>query len=193
MMRFSFQRIIVEMHFSFFATAALICLLGSEHLFWQVFTACLAHELGHILMMALFRRHTQKMILCGIGVTICPVQVYGAYWQDILILLAGPTVNLLIGGFLSIWQGTTSLVWMHLGLGVFNLLPYRQLDGGSILQAVFSAWDLELSHIEGLLNAISVLTSLVSLWILFCSGSYNFSLFCMIVYLQIMQFSYKST
>jgi len=118
--------------FSFFAVAALVAVRGGALYFLLLFLACLLHELGHLAMLLLFHRHVQTVSLCGAGALFVPSAVCGAYWQDILVSLAGPAVNLLLGtAFLWGDRGSVSGM-LHLGLGLFNLLPYARLDGGAV-------------------------------------------------------------
>ena len=123
--------------FSFFAVAALVAVRGGALYFLLLFLACLLHELGHLAMLLLFHRHVQTVSLCGAGALFVPSAACGAYWQDILVSLAGPAVNLLLGtAFLWGDRGSVSGM-LHLGLGLFNLLPYARLDGGAVCRSGF--------------------------------------------------------
>lgn len=123
--------------FSFFAVAALVAVRGGALYFLLLFLACLLHELGHLAMLLLFHRHVQTVSLCGAGALFVPSAACGAYWQDILVSLAGPAVNLLLGtAFLWGDRGSVSGM-LHLGLGLFNLLPYADWTAGQFAAVCF--------------------------------------------------------
>ena len=126
-----------------------------------LFLACLLHELGHLAMLLLFHRHVQTVSLCGAGALFVPSAACGAYWQDILVSLAGPAVNLLLGtAFLWGDRGSVSGM-LHLGLGLFNLLPYARLDGGAVCRSVFSVCGCLPEQTERLQNGIAVLLTVL--------------------------------
>ena len=123
--------------------------------------ACLLHELGHLAMLLLFHRHVQTVSLCGAGALFVPSAACGAYWQDILVSLAGPAVNLLLGtAFLWGDRGSVSGM-LHLGLGLFNLLPYARLDGGAVCRSVLSVYGCLPEQTERLQNGIAVLLTVL--------------------------------
>lgn len=121
---------------------ALTLLLDRSLLSLSAFAAAATHELGHIAMAS----------LCGIRLQECRIGLYGAgivpdghlysYGQEILLCLAGPLVNLflgsiglnLIGKYPSKWL--TDFVFASLTLGLLNLLPIKDFDGGRILNAL---------------------------------------------------------
>lgn len=121
---------------------ALSLLLDHSTLALASLLAAATHELGHIAMAA----------LCGIHLRECRVGLYGAglipdghlysYGQEILLCLSGPLVNLLLGSlglnFLSLFssQFFAHFVFSSFVLGLLNLLPIRDFDGGRILSAL---------------------------------------------------------
>jgi Zn-dependent protease/CBS domain-containing protein len=122
------------------------------------------HELGHALVSMHAGIPAKAIILLPIGgITLLdetqqPVESGTQTWKrDIRIALAGPLVNLVIafvaGSILlavapeiQLWAKPyvhsnhlpRSLVWVNLGLALFNLLPAYPMDGGRVLRAVFS-------------------------------------------------------
>ena len=191
MIRLHWHRMTICLDFSFFAVAAWIALLGGERLFWEILFACLLHELGHLIAMVCFRRRVKLLTFCGAGVTIQPEGDYAAYWQDQIILLAGPLANLCFGSVLLAIQGECELGILHLGLGFFNLMPYSHLDGGSILYTALSAMDLLPDRIEYIRNGISLCFSVGLFCMAFVFGIRNISLYGMVLYLLFLQFLSK--
>ena len=173
--------------FSFFAVAALVAVRGGALYFLLLFLACLLHELGHLAMLLLFHRHVQTVSLCGAGALFVPSAACGAYWQDILVSLAGPAVNLLLGtAFLWGDRGSVSGM-LHLGLGLFNLLPYARLDGGAVCRSVLSVCGCLPEQTEWLQNGIAVLLTVLLGVVCWQFRLQNLSFCLMCVYLLWIQ------
>ncbi len=121
-------------------------------LFWMV-AACasvLLHELGHLLVGRLFGMQAE-IILYALGGMTTGVEVLSRRWQRLLVLLAGPALQLL---FVSLlwgitwfpfppvfrdwgWQapianGLFILFWINLCWALLNLMPLWPLDGGRL-------------------------------------------------------------
>ena len=70
-------------------------------------------------------------------------------------------VNLLLGtAFLWGDRGSVSGM-LHLGLGLFNLLPYARLDGGAVCRSVLSVCGCLPEQTERLQNGIAVLLTVL--------------------------------
>ena len=98
MIRWRLGNTTFTVEFSFFAVAAVAALWGGGRYVLLLFLAGLLHELGHLAAMGLFHRSVRSVALCGAGTLFTPAEQYGAYWQDIVVSLSGPAVNLVLGG-----------------------------------------------------------------------------------------------
>ncbi len=99
---------------------------------WGVL-ACLLHEAGHVAAARLCGGRVERFALSAVGAELTfdylrPLP----YGRDSLVALAGPAVNLLTGGFALMMRWYLPAA-MSLGIGAFNLLPVRPLDGGRAL------------------------------------------------------------
>jgi Zn-dependent protease/CBS domain-containing protein len=128
-----------------------------------IFGCVILHELGHALVARGSGVPAKGIILLPIGgITILDEaraipDPLNAWKRDIRIAAAGPLVNLLIAGasalvivsavpgFLLLakplvhWSALlSSLVWVNVYLGLFNLLPAYPMDGGRVLRALFT-------------------------------------------------------
>ena len=121
-------------------------------IFWMVaaFASVLLHELGHVLVGHLFGMQAETT-LYGLGGMTTGVEALGRRWQRLLVLLAGPLLQLhfvlVLLGITSLpfprifrdwgWQapianGLFILLWINLYWALLNLIPLWPLDGGSV-------------------------------------------------------------
>ena len=121
-----------------------------------IFLCVLLHEFGHILMARRFGIRTRDVTLFPIGGVASMERMPDKPGQELLVAVAGPTVNLVIAlgliialgalpGIADIEQpGTTAtslalrLAAANLVLMVFNLIPAFPMDGGRVLRAVLA-------------------------------------------------------
>lgn len=101
------------------------------------------HELGHALVAQSFRFEVDAISVNGfMGLTQFSPEPQSP-GRSFLVSVAGPLVNLVIGGAAALWYPSVnpnstagffvfSVAFMNLALGIFNLLPGLPLDGGSV-------------------------------------------------------------
>lgn len=108
---------------------------------WQllgmVLSAAAVHEIGHCLVLWCCGGHVESISVGVLGAVLKTDSGRLSYGRELLVVLAGPAANLL-GAW---WMGR--LGWMtaagaQLILALFNLLPLWPLDGGRILELLFS-------------------------------------------------------
>lgn len=123
----------------FLLCLALFFYFDQEGLLLWVTLAAMIHEMGHYITIAVLGGRVNYITFSCVGVEMalsarCPL----VGLKLALVTLAGPMANFLMA--LMIWglgqplgeEGT--LFWaLNVGLGVFNLLPVAQLDGGRLL------------------------------------------------------------
>jgi stage IV sporulation protein FB len=158
---------VVQIHFTFLILLAWIILAAyaakgpqaaaSAGLFFVLlFASVLLHEFGHILVARHFGVRTPAVTLLPIGGVAQMERIPEEPRHELAISLAGPAVNLIIGGAIVLVLGGlpphpemelsnfgrafwTHLAFANLALALFNLLPAFPMDGGRALRAVISA------------------------------------------------------
>lgn len=126
----------ISLDIGFLAVIAVISLYGSS-VFIYSFTACIIHELGHLIFICFFNEKVESIAFRATGITIfSAAERMNSFFSDIIILAAGPLLNIVTAFFLLMinkWQ-INSFIIVNIILGVFNLLPFSALDGGSIIR-----------------------------------------------------------
>ncbi len=118
-----------------------------------VFACVLLHEYGHALMARHYGVNTRDIIVTPIGGIARLERMPRNPLQELMITIAGPSVNLVISGILlvvllasgnslipeeglqNMFQFPVLLMWLNLFLFLFNLIPAFPMDGGRILRS----------------------------------------------------------
>lgn len=144
MFRISVGGVQLGISFSFPAVIALVLLTGcDEGSLLTALMCCCLHECGHLFFMMLFGHRPEAVTLYGGGIRITPqkgrIESFG---KDLTVLLAGCGVNFILAWAGLLMHGMTSFVQINLLLGAFNLLPFKQFDGGRALELLTDGKDL---------------------------------------------------
>jgi Zn-dependent protease len=182
----------VYIHWSFFLLPLLMLWMNPEiteqgvgpalfytGLLFSVFFCVLLHEFGHALMARAFGIGTQDITLYPIGGVARLQRMSENPWEELLIAVAGPLVNVVIAGALGcmlflagvltmtgailpvegaghlLLQFLVYLMLTNIGLVLFNMIPAFPMDGGRVLRALLS---MGLGHLTATRIAVAVST-----------------------------------
>ena len=132
------------------------------------------HELGHLIALYLLKLPPRRVNFRLCGIEIVESRLYCGYSAQLAVAASGPMINILFGliflpfsnmSFAAIISATNIVI------GVFNLLPLSQLDGGEILYCIMSA-----IMTEHKCKIISRVIDIVFVLMLFITGVYIFSM-----------------
>lgn len=132
-----------------------------------IFGCVLLHEFGHALTAKRFGVRTRDIILLPIGGLARLERIPSEPRQELLIAVAGPAVNIALAavfglGVLTLgWGAPTafghgflgSLLWINVGLAVFNFIPAFPMDGGRVLRALLA---IRLDYLQATRIAVGV-------------------------------------
>jgi Zn-dependent protease len=122
-----------------------------------LFLCVLLHEFGHIFTARTFGVPTPYVTLLPIGGVAQLERIPEKPWEEFLIAIAGPAVNVVIAALLIVFAGAhlgTSaamgvddmqipmvdrLATVNLFLALFNLIPAFAMDGGRVLRAALAS------------------------------------------------------
>lgn len=137
MIDFKIKNISIKISFSFFSLFAVLFYSNESSKILMALFSCILHEIGHILLMCLFKCPPRQLIFYGGGMKLTPNCRLISYKKEIAVLSAGCIINLVLG-FLLIYINTfIEFAVANITLGLFNLLPFRAFDGGQIIKIIF--------------------------------------------------------
>jgi Zn-dependent protease/predicted transcriptional regulator len=123
-----------------------------------IFTCVVLHEFGHILTARRYGVHSPEVTLLPIGGVANVDRMPEKPYQELLIALAGPLVNVVIAAILLAIHGGLDaavvvghlddmhvplierLAAVNLTLAAFNMIPAFPMDGGRVLRAALAMW-----------------------------------------------------
>lgn len=114
-----------------------------------IFVVIVVHELGHALVARRYGIPTRDIMLLPIGGIASLERMPEKPSQELAVAVVGPVINLVLAAlcyvpFAFTDPGTLAnvlfkqLVWINVGLAVFNMIPAFPMDGGRALRAVLA-------------------------------------------------------
>lgn len=137
MIRFVWRGFTLEFTFLFAATVAFCLLTDESGVSILALSACLLHEIGHLLAFCLTGYRPRAMVFELTGIRLIPSERLPGFAQNLLIQSGGVLANLICGAVFWLFHRNSAAA-VHIILGCFSLLPLRTLDGGQILFAVLT-------------------------------------------------------
>lgn len=129
----------MKIKISFFGVLMLVSLvLTQSYLSLAALLASFVHELGHLLSASICDVAIKELKLDIFGASLTPTRAFQSYKKEIAVALGGPFVNIFFGVFILIFgtgRGAFLNMFMTASffLGVLNLLPICDFDGGRVL------------------------------------------------------------
>jgi len=164
------KKFVISFHWTFLPLIVWMIIVNlltgitTEGIFWSlllfvsIIASLILHELGHAVVAAYFNVQASSTVLFPFGgISNIPVHL-NQTWKYILISLAGPIVNIIVGILLLSFIQPYHAYWteprnignvdhgnfifqlqvINLSLGLFNLIPVFPMDGGRVVEMIFS-------------------------------------------------------
>lgn len=160
---------VYSVKFSFLLFNALIFLLRENSVIMNFYAVCIIHELGHLFAVCITGGKIKSVVFSGTGVVITPEKNSP---HELFVMLSGPCANLAVFIIFNIIGIGQTFRLLNLGTAFYNLLPYRQLDGGAGLALLTDGSPHERT-VNTVLNCIKVLFSVFLLGLsVFCGREF---------------------
>lgn len=172
----------IVMDFGFPAMMALAFLQSESDFILRIMIVCFLHELGHSLVMCLTGAGVREIRLHASGIQMTANTCLLGTGQALCIYLSGPLVNLLFAVLL--WKIRPETAVLHFSMGIFNLLPYKILDGGAGIRCL---WENKSEFLQ-IVSIFCVLLSITVILTGYCYKIQNPIIYLMAVYLAISEF-----
>ncbi len=184
-----------EIYLSFLFLAVITVMLATDKTGYMLpaLFAVFVHEAGHLFMMWLLECAPKRIKLIPASVQIS-MPMLKCYRNDILVALSGPAVNIVL--FFTLYfnyiayKNEAVLVYalLNLVIALFNLLPVKGLDGGTVLYCLLCK-NLDINKATLIIKLITLLLALSVIAvavILTLNHKLNISLYIMGIYLIVM-------
>lgn len=154
----------VKIDFSFFMFMALIFMMNNPDRILLFFVSCIIHEMGHLIAMSIFNAESKSICISGLGIKILQSRnIMLNSGKSLIILICGPLINLIIYLF-GINIFSQDFLNINMTLFLFNMLPFRNLDGGSIIVYIG-----EILNMERFFNSILKISAVVITLLMLCA------------------------
>lgn len=158
---------------------AVFVAVSSPLLLVALLTAALCHELGHYYLLRAFGAEVDTVYINAFGAELrLSDRMPLSYGREILAVAAGPAANLVLFTVLSLCGRQIPVFYVFSGaqlvLAVFNLLPVRPLDGGTLVWLCLAWWINPFAADSGarwIGGTAAAALLLFSLWLLVKSGN----------------------
>lgn len=130
-MIFHIKKLYICISWYFFIMMAWVILTNKSDTFLLCLCALIIHEMGHIVMIYVLKEKINIFYILPFGFC-CRLKNQNKISNEsmIKILLAGPATSILVAGVFILW--TKEFATANFIIGIFNLLPVWNLDGGRL-------------------------------------------------------------
>lgn len=134
MICFKLFKIKIYIWFSFFAIISLLLVLSRNDLIILGVFAGIIHEMGHITAFLIKGYPPREIHLEYSGIRLIPERRVFSLKEESLFLISGSAMNIIC--FIIFYKLFKLWAYIHLVLGIFNLLPVKSLDGGQLTEII---------------------------------------------------------
>lgn len=137
-MLFRIRKTYISISIYFFVMLIWVICFRRTNEFVCCLIALFLHELGHIFMIYYLKEKISVFYIIPFGFS-CRLKNQSKIEKDkmLKIILAGPATSFAVAGLVFLWTKEFALV--NLIIGIFNLIPIGNLDGGRIFRILMQS------------------------------------------------------
>lgn len=198
-MKLDFGKTTLIINVSFAVAVTLTLIIDESGVGAIALLCCIIHEAGHIICLLILGEKPKKIELSFYGIKLERYPMSGQNTAgELAIYISGPGANLIFSAMLfllsNIYESLREAAIISLGIGVFNLIPCKPLDGGNIMY-IFLCRNTKQKTAERICLAVSaaVIIPMIISGLCFLHVNRNITLLAVAVYVAITSFfEYKS-
>lgn len=153
-MQFKIKNVSVKISFSFFAVFLLMIIAGDLKICVYSLAASLLHEMVHIIFMYIFGSSLRSFTLSLFGANIVKDECNNiSAWKEGIINISAPVFNIIFGVVFLYIKKEWAII--NFVIGIFNILPFKDFDGGKFIECIFS-YKLSEKNIKSLIDVLSL-------------------------------------
>lgn len=178
----------LEITFPFALLIAILLCCDKTGMMSVSLIAVILHETGHLIALYALKLPPRKINLRLCGIQMVQTRLFESTAAQITVAAAGPAANLITSLALlplSAYRFCASLCACGFVIGLFNLLPLYELDGGDILRCLLSIRldPKTVRIVSGTVNAVILILLAIAGVLIFISPSHNPTMLIATVYL----------
>ncbi len=151
-MKFKIKNTSVSLSFTFFGVFLILLCIGELKICLFSLVASLLHETIHIILIVISGGNVSKITLTAFGANIVRGERTLPDFKEAIISLSAPLFNLILALIFS--NKMPYFATVNLVMGLFNLLPYYDFDGGRGLGYILKYF-ISTKKINALLDVLS--------------------------------------
>lgn len=189
----------LKINVSFAAAVTLMLILDESGFCAVALFCCAVHEAGHLICLLVTGEKPKLIELSFYGVKLeRAVMSENSRSSEPLVYASGPAANFMLSALLFVlsnkFPGLHGAAVTSLGIGIFNLIPCRPLDGGNLLSVLLRRFTDEKTA-DGICFAVKLLTVIPMgiAGVVMLARNGNFTLIGVAVYLVSVDFFDKKS
>ncbi|MGN0526646.1 MAG: site-2 protease family protein [Acutalibacteraceae bacterium] len=134
-MQFKIKNTSINLSFSFFALILIVLLSNSKEMYIYAFISAMLHECIHLFFITVFSGFPKSISLSIFGGNIERNIITCSYIQEFIINISAPIFNIILGVAM-LFLNFKIFGAINIALGIFNILPFYNFDGGNALKII---------------------------------------------------------
>ncbi len=163
-------------------------MLQSEGIWLYAVLACAAHEISHIVVMALTGIPIERITFYGAGIKLSSEEVENESARvKAMVYSAGCVMNFILAAVF--WQtGVIPAAAANVCVGFFNLIPIGEFDGARLLK-LWAIHNCRAENVDKITRRASIISAVIcAALLIMLKGRVNFTLFTTLIYIMVLAF-----